>query len=109
MSGGQKWSGRPRRRRRQISPPPTLRFPTQTWRRWHAAAAPIAARRVWPTAGPSASISARERFSRSRAAYPQHVDGGAAGLFDQRDVEIALLRVALDLGLIQRGEAGGFQ
>jgi hypothetical protein len=39
----------------------------------------------------------------------EHVDRGAAGFFDQRNVEIALLRVTLDLGLIQRSKAGSLQ
>ncbi len=34
-----------------------------------------------------------------------HLDRGAAGLLDHRDIELALLRVLLDLRLIERGRA----
>ncbi len=41
--------------------------------------------------------------------FGKHVERGTAGLFDQRDVEIALFRIALDLRLIERGQPCRFQ
>ena len=39
----------------------------------------------------------------------QHLDGGPSLALDHGDIELALLAVALDLGLIERGEACAFQ
>src|SRR6478735_5088527 len=40
---------------------------------------------------------------------PEHIDGVAAGLFDQRDVEIALLGIGLNLGVLDPGQTGRLQ
>src|SRR6185437_2420256 len=41
--------------------------------------------------------------------FGEHINGRTTRLFDQRDVKVALLRVALDLRFVQRGEPRGFQ
>ena len=38
--------------------------------------------------------------------FADHVDRSAAGLFGERDIEVALLRVLLDHGFADRGQAG---
>ena len=57
---------------------------------------------------PAHRFRPREGSDDDRQNLGEHVDRGAARLFDQRDVEIALW-VALDLGFIERFEAGRFQ
>src|ERR1700733_11477177 len=44
-----------------------------------------------------------------RIDFGKHVKRGAAWLFDQRDVKVALLRIALDLRFVERGKSGGFK
>ena len=58
---------------------------------------------------PAHRFRPREGPDDDRQHVGEHVERGAAGLFDQRDVEIALLRIALDLRLVERGKAGGFE
>jgi hypothetical protein len=52
---------------------------------------------------PAHRFRPRKRAHDHRQHIGEHVQRGAAGLLDQRDIEIALLRIALDFGLIERG------
>ena len=67
--------------------------------------------RAWPrrTFTPAHRFRPRERSDDDRQHVGEHLERSAAGLFDQRDVEIAFLGVALDFRFIQRGKAGGFE
>src|SRR6266516_6195925 len=58
---------------------------------------------------PAHRLRPREGSDNVRQDVGKHVERGAAGLLDQRDVEVALLGVALDLCLIERGKAGGLE
>ncbi len=58
---------------------------------------------------PAHRFRPRESSDDHRQHVGEHVQRGAAGLFDQRNIEITLLRIALDLCLFQRRKTGGFE
>ena len=67
--------------------------------------------RAWPrrALAPAHRFRPREGADDHRQHLGEHVQRGAAGLLDQRDIEIALLGIALDLCLIDRGKPGGLE
>ena len=58
---------------------------------------------------PAHRFRPRESTDDDRQHVREHVQRGAAGLFDQRDIEIALLQVTLDFCLFKRRKTGGLE
>ena len=70
---------------------------------------PLQRARLCRALAPAHRFRPRESPDDDRQHVGQHVQRGAAGFFDQRDIEIALLGIALDFCLIERGKTGGFE
>src|ERR1700676_2450029 len=58
---------------------------------------------------PAHRFRPRERSDDDGQDIGEHVDRGPTGLLDQRDIEVALLRIALDFRLVQRGKASSLE